>query len=98
MLDYLKSNVGIFVHPKYLGLVVEWQALYVVSVGLDGLGFRGIVDPRVRILVVLLQSVGRKEPLEDRPQAALVPGIGDPATICDLQCVRMNAQLHYGLC
>ena len=76
------------------GLII----LYVVSVGLDGLGFRGIVDPRVRILVVLLQSVGRKEPLEDRPQAALVPGIGDPATICDLQCVRMNAQLHYGLC
>jgi hypothetical protein len=97
MLDYLKSNVGIFVHPKYLGLIAEWQALYVVSVGLDGLGFRGIVDPRGRILVVLLQSVGRKEPLEDRPQAALVPGISDPATICDLQCVY-EYTIHYGLC
>lgn len=84
---YLKSNVGVFMHPKYLWLIAEWQAFYVISVGLDGVSLRSIVDTRGRILVVLLQSGGREEPLEDGPQAALVPGIGDPATICDLWCV-----------
>ena len=85
MKDYLESNVGVFVHAKYLRLITEWQALYVVPVGLDGLGFRGIVDTRGGILVVLLQGGGAEEPLKNRPQAALVPGISDSATICDLQ-------------
>ena len=46
MMCYLESNVGVFVHPEYLWLIAEWQALYVVSEGLDCVGFWGIVDAR----------------------------------------------------
>ena len=41
---HLKCNVGIFMHSEYFWFVTEGQALHVVSVCLDFVSIRGVVD------------------------------------------------------
>ena len=80
----LESNIGVLVHSKYLGLVAEGQLLNVVPVGLDGVDSRCVVDAGGRVLVALLECLGREEALQNSSETPLVPGISDSASICDL--------------
>lgn len=41
---HLKCNVGVFMHSEYFWFITEGQALHVVSVRLDFVSIRRVVD------------------------------------------------------
>lgn len=71
-------------HAEDLWQVNDGKAVNEFLVFRKGVLKGGVIRPRWRVHVVLLQRVWCEEAAQDGAQAALVPGVRHPSAVCDL--------------